>query len=428
MEARLRSAEVARQLGDALFEIQRHLGTALDSEEVVGLALGLACEALGATSGSIEHRELGGWVTSHVWGAAPLRIGAFLRDDQCPILGEISRTGHAVVVRDGGQQTRSTQSAVNSRRDPQASFPLTSRGRVVGALRFSRDRAGRVFSTDEAEFGRRLAVLLSMEHETRAQLRRHRRVAEAFQRALIDTPLALGGVDLGHIYAPASDADIAGGDFYDVFPLEDGRIAFSIGDVSGRGLTGATMTALVRDCIRVTTLDGLTPSAVLSKTNRILLVFGSPEMFATVLFGLLDVRTGVLTYAAGGCPPPVLMTRELRVSSVGDVDPLLGVLPDVHFEERQLTLAPGDRLVCFTNGIPEARSGDVLLEASGVERILQTSGRDDSRGLAQDLYEGALSFTGGTLKDDVAILIVGIRGQASAGGKEVPAGAAGSSK
>jgi serine phosphatase RsbU (regulator of sigma subunit) len=104
------------------------------------------------------------------------------------------------------------------------------------------------------------------------------------------------------------------------------------------------------------------------------------------------------------------MSRELRVSSVGDVDPLLGVLPDVHFEERQLTLAPGDRLVCFTNGIPEARSGDVLLEASGVERILQTSGRDDSRGLAQDLYECALSFTGGTLKDDVAILIVGIRG------------------
>jgi serine phosphatase RsbU (regulator of sigma subunit) len=413
VEDRLQSAETARKLGDALFEIQRHLGTAPDAEEVVGLALGLACEALKASSGSIDRRELGGWVTSHVWGPSLAQAGVFHGDDASPVLIEVKRTGQAVVVRDTHARRADARLRSGTDGDPEMTLPLTSRGRVVGALSFTFGRPGSTFGAEAIEFGSRLAMLLSMAQETQAQLNRHRRVAEAFQRALIDAPLALEGVDLGHIYAPASDADFAGGDFYDVFPLEDGRIAFSIGDVSGRGLNGATTTALVRDCIRVATLDGLSPAAVLSKTNRMLLIFGAPEMFATVFFGILDARTGAVTYAAGGCPAPVLMNRERRVGSAGDVDPLLGVLPDMHFETRQLALAPGEWLVCFTNGLPEARSGDGFLEAAGVETILRGSGREDARGLAQELYEAALGFTGGILHDDVAILIIGICDPAS---------------
>ncbi len=408
-EQRLESATRARQLGDVLFEIQRHLGTALDPEEVVGLALGLACEALAASCGSIDRRELGGWVTSNVWGSSLAQVGAFHGDEESPTLTEVKRTGRGVTVRDQGGRSDGCSCAGGSDRGPHMSFPLTSRGRVVGGLTLCFGRPGSSFGDEEIEFGSRLAVLLSMAQEHWTQLRRHRRVAEAFQRALIDAPLALKDVDVGYIYAPASNAEVAGGDFYDVFPLDDGRIAFSIGDVSGRGLSAATTTALVRDCIRVTTLDGLSPAEVLSKTNRVLLAFGSPEMFATAFFGILDPRTGTAVYATGGCPIPVLMDREGRVAAVGDEGPLLGVLRDVHFDVQELALAPSERLVCFTNGLPDVRHGDAALETAGIVRILRGSRRDDARGLAQDLYEGALSFTGGNLHDDIAILVIGTR-------------------
>jgi len=76
-----------------------------------------------------------------------------------------------------------------------------------------------------------------------------------------------------------------------------------------------------------------------------------------------------------------------------------------------MTLGPRERLVLFTNGLPEARSGNQTLGLTGVAEILRTSQRRDCRGLAQELYEGAYRFAGGALKDDVAVLVVALNGR-----------------
>jgi serine phosphatase RsbU (regulator of sigma subunit) len=92
---------------------------------------------------------------------------------------------------------------------------------------------------------------------------------------------------------------------------------------------------------------------------------------------------------------------------VGRDGPLLGALSDVRFELQHVMLRPQDRLVCFTNGLSEARCGDSALKAEGIMRILRESERRDARGLTQHLYEGAVRFTSGAFNDDVAILVLG---------------------
>lgn len=409
LEEQLRAAVRARELGDALFEIERHLSTAPDPADVVGLALGLACDALGACCGSIERRELGGWATSHAWGSSLARVGAFHSDLESPTLAEMKRTGLAAIAREhatgGGSQCGGGGEGGSPYR---VSVPLTSRGRVVGALTFCFSQRLSP-SAEEAEFADRMGTMLSIWETNRITMRRHRRVAETFQRALIDAPLTLQGLEFGHSYAPATDEEAAGGDFYDIFPIEDGRVAISIGDVAGRGMEAASMTALVRDSIRVSTLDLPAPGDVLVKTNRVLLAFFPPEMFATVFFGVIDPHSGVMTYALGGGPPPVHVDAEGTVTSLGHHGPLLGVLDDVAFEQQALTLGPRDRLVLFTNGLSEARNGDQTLDLAGIAEILRTSVRRDCRGLAQELYEGALRFSGGALRDDVAILVIALK-------------------
>lgn len=409
LEERLRAAVRARELGDTLFEIGRHLSTAPDPADVVGLVLGLACDVLGACCGSIERRELGGWATSHAWGSSLARVGAFHSDQESPTLAEMKRTGRAAVVREDAVGGRSQCGDDGEGGTPyRVSVPLTSRRRVVGALTFCFPQRSSP-TAEEVEFADRMGTLLSIWETNRITMRRHRRVAEAFQRELINAPLTLRDLDFGHVYAPAGDEEVAGGDFYDIFPIQGGRVAISIGDVAGRGIEAASMTALVRDSIRVSVLDAQGPADVLVRTNKVLLAFFPPEMFATVFFGVIDPHSGVMTYALGGGPLPVHLDPGGVVTPLGRHGPLLGVLDDVEFDQQVLTLEPHDRLVMFTNGLSDARHEDETLDLTGIGEILRTSERRDCRGLAEELYKGALRFAGGALRDDVAILVVALK-------------------
>lgn len=411
-DEQLRAAIRARYLGDVLFEIERHLSTAPDPADVVGLVLGIACDALGASCGSIERRELGGWATSHTWGASLVRVGVFHSDQESPNLAEMKRTGRTVVAHDDAAEGRDYCTDTNEGDRPhRMSVPLTSRGRVTGALTLC--LPGQSAPTEEElEFAERFGTLLSIWEANRITMRRHRRVAEAFQRALIDAPLTLQDLDIGHIYAPATDEEVAGGDFYDIFPIEGGLVAISIGDVAGRGIEAVSMTALVRDAIRVSALEDLTPAEVLARTNKVLLTFFPPEMFATVFFGVVDPHAGVMTYALGGGPPPMHVDDGGMVTSLGYHGPLLGVLEDVEFQPQTLNLRSDEKLVLFTNGLSEARDGERTLDIGGIADILRASERRSCRGLAQELYEGAVRFADGALKDDVAILVVALKSAA----------------
>ena len=233
---------------------------------------------------------------------------------------------------------------------------------------------------------------------------REHNIAETLQLALLSVSTDVEGLDVGHFYGSATLETLVGGDFYDLFEIAPGHVAFSIGDVSGKGLNAAAVTALVKNTLRAYAVDGAPPHVVVDKTNEVVSQFTPSDSFVTAVFGVLDVARGSLTYCTAGHPPPAVVglagVRELLTSG-----PVLGAFGGLNYEPAAATLAPGESLVLYTDGLTEAR--DATGAFFGVERVLESLDRLRDAGpreIAETLYREIREFSGGTLRDDVAAL------------------------
>lgn len=152
-----------------------------------------------------------------------------------------------------------------------------------------------------------------------------------------------------------------GGDFYDFFPIGDDKIGLVIADVSGKGVPAAFFMAISRTVLRAAARDhDNRPGAGLASANDTLCAQNPHEMFVTVFFGVLDVTTGVFTFANGGHNAPVVVRAgDGSVTSLPRTGGIaLGVMPDLPYAETSVALAPGDTLFLYTDGISEAMDAD----------------------------------------------------------------------
>ncbi|MFF0386558.1 SpoIIE family protein phosphatase [Streptomyces sp. NPDC004286] len=221
------------------------------------------------------------------------------------------------------------------------------------------------------------------------------------------------GADVATYYHPAGEGLDIGGDFYDVFPLRDGRWAFMLGDVCGRGATAATTTALVRHTARAVAplLPG--PQAVVEAVNRALCDRpGSHGTgFVTLVYGqFTPTPEGLdIELIRAGHTPPLVVDAGNTVRAVDASGLLLGVAPDPHVSPRRLRLRPNESLVLYTDGLTEARAPDG--EQFGDVRVAQAlagSPRPPAAGrLIDSLTDAVHVFTGGhDIDDDQAVLVL----------------------
>jgi serine phosphatase RsbU (regulator of sigma subunit)/anti-sigma regulatory factor (Ser/Thr protein kinase) len=259
-----------------------------------------------------------------------------------------------------------------------------------------------------------------------------RTTAELLQRTLLPPNLPQSdAVSIAARYEPVSEGTVAGGDFYDSFFLRDGRLAFVIGDVVGRGVMAATVMGQVRAAARGAALTDSRPASVMTALDRIVwdldalwpasLPLGTPraspgmafggELFVTMLYGIIDPDSGRVELASAGHPLPALLSglisrhegaeRATLVSmAVGPPIGIEGERPSHH-----LWLEVGDMLVCYTDGLLERR-GEAF--GQGEERLVRLLNRVPPAGprrVAQAIIEEMLQTTG--QEDDCAILAVG---------------------
>ncbi|WDZ88779.1 PP2C family protein-serine/threonine phosphatase [Nocardiopsis sp. HUAS JQ3] len=238
------------------------------------------------------------------------------------------------------------------------------------------------------------------------------------QRALLpDTLPDVPGMEAAAYYHTASPYRL-GGDFYDLFPLGDGRWAFFLGDVSGKGPEAATLTSQVRYVLRTTALHSPEPADALGTLNTALLERyadnGDPR-YCTAVFGVLepdgDAGRVRARLAFGGHPPALALRGDGRAEFLfASGGMLVGVLPDAHFATVETTLAPGDTFVLYTDGLTEARTGAGPDTMYGEEALLSFAARhapstaDGVVGALTELLEGL----GEGLEDDTAILALGV--------------------
>ncbi|NUR91685.1 MAG: SpoIIE family protein phosphatase [Nonomuraea sp.] len=266
---------------------------------------------------------------------------------------------------------------------------------------------------DELELLRLTAMTTCGPERVRPGQLHLQRINQVLQQALLPARLPLPrGYETAAYYHVAS-ADQVGGDFYDMFELNDGRWAFFLGDVCGKGAEAAALTSLTRYSLRASATYGADPVAVLDNLTRVLLQeyqFGDP-LYCTVLFGVASPGPdGVeITLAGGGHPPALIIRGNGEVAWLHPVDGMLvGLLPDPCFAVARAHLAPGDALLLYTDGLTEARTigGALYGEDRLADFAVTLAGRPAGEIVAE--LEKVLTGFGPGLSDDTAVLAISV--------------------
>jgi PAS domain S-box-containing protein len=283
-------------------------------------------------------------------------------------------------------------------------YPLTIRardGRLTNVLynaTLYRDEEGKVLGVFAA--ARDMTAIKELEEQ--------RAIASALQKALLDLPQRAPGVEFGHLYRSATQQAQVGGDFYDVFEANGGRIGLLIGDVSGHGVEAARTATLVKDVVHAFAHQFRRPYLVLRETNR-LLVEKNLSGFVTVFLGLLDPETGTLVYSSAGHPPPLLLA-ERQAEPLTSASLPLGVFADARYRDVEIDIPKGALLLLYTDGLTEARRNGNFFGEAGLAATLAKLGSQPIEELPSALLNEVLSFSDGRLRDDVALLAVSYLG------------------
>ncbi len=170
------------------------------------------------------------------------------------------------------------------------------------------------------------------------------------------------------IYAQMVPAKEVGGDFYDFFFLDEDRLAFVIGDVSGKGVPAAIYMAVSRTLLKAVATQVVNPGETLRRINTMLIPEGSGRMFVTIFYGVLNTRTGDMQFSYGAQPPPYVRKSDGSVEQVKqDGGFLLGMMEGMEYDSHKVVLRPGDTVLLYTDGVTEAMTADGQL--FGEERL-----------------------------------------------------------
>ena len=198
-----------------------------------------------------------------------------------------------------------------------------------------------------------------------------------------------------------------GGDFYDFFFVDEHRLGFVMADVSGKGVPAAIYMALSRTLLKSTAAAGVAPEVCLANVNAALCAEGGSGLFVTVFYGILDTRSGQVVYANGGHPSPYLCRAGEPAREIPGCDsPIVGILARAEFRGGSVTLAPGDALVLFTDGVTEAMNAkDDLYGDEKLLELLSGIGAGPLEEILSGMVADVRAFAGGTPQsDDVTLL------------------------
>ncbi|MRR10898.1 GAF domain-containing protein [bacterium] len=285
--------------------------------------------------------------------------------------------------------------------------PLVRNGRLLGVATVDEMREDVQFSDREVAIIEGIAAQAGLAIENARLYEAEHHVATTLQQALLAMPDTVEGLSFAHAYRSASVEAFVGGDFYDVFEIEPGLVGMLVGDIAGKGLEAAVLTQLVKDTIRAHAAEKLhSSSAILELTNNIFYQVTGSDSFVTLFFGVLEQAAGRLHFTNAGHTTAVIVRASGHVVELPADSPLLGAFPDRAFAQSETSLGPDDLLVMYTDGITEARKGRMQYGEPRLLRLLPALRLREPGEVVSALVNDVLSFTGGQLNDDLAILVV----------------------
>ena len=289
--------------------------------------------------------------------------------------------------------------------------PLNTKRRTIGAIQFVSVESGRVYDHDDVALAQAAAGRIAEALENVWLTEQHRSIASKLQAALLPPRLpSIDGLSVAARYWPAGAVSEVGGDFYDIFPIDDHRWAFVIGDVCGTGPDAAAVTAIARHTIRAAATHGSSPSEVLRWLNDALHA-GHRGLFCTVAYLTLervdDIRW-TFTATAAGHPLPLHVTGRGAVTSLGVPGTLVGAVATISVTTTEGELASGDTVVLYTDGVTDVAPPNGL-DPEGLAALMRraTAGEGSAEEVAVrlgDAIEEHLPIR--ERNDDVALVVL----------------------
>jgi serine phosphatase RsbU (regulator of sigma subunit) len=296
-------------------------------------------------------------------------------------------------------------------------FPLTTRGGPLGLLILGGPHGGRP-SREVQRLAEDLAARIALALENSRLTAQHQQASDALRATLVPPELPrIPGVELAFAHdLPGTDvsgsglfrADAAGGDFCDVFPVAGGRWRFAIGEVCGTGPATLAVTSLARNALRILGAAGFGIPAVLDRLNQLILDEGAPGTFLTLVHGeIVPGDPAGVSLACAGQPLPLALRARGRPETAAAPQPVLGVIEGQGFSAQDVTLGPGDLLLCVTDGVTRRRDGDRQLDDDdGLARLLAACTGLTADVVADKVHEEVRTFGGHPAVDGMAVLVI----------------------
>ena len=211
------------------------------------------------------------------------------------------------------------------------------------------------------------------------------------------------------VFASMEPARNVGGDFYDIISLQNERVGLAIADVSDKGVPAALFMMSSRTWLKGSAIGLDNPGEVLKEVNNLLHEENEQTMFVTLFYAIYDPGNGDLAYANGGHNPPLLVKPDGSSELLAPVPGIaLGVAPDMDFGQNSITLAPGESVIFYTDGVTEAMNA--AQEEFGLERLQEVFAAHpphDSREATQAIFEAVHAFAGDyPQSDDITCLVL----------------------
>ena len=411
----------SERISRVIFEYAARIGQEQDTDALLALNADMARDLVGADRCSIwlVDAEAGQLHTKVAHGVEEIRVkfghglvGACVAQDQPIVVNDASSDERFLnrIDKSSGYTTHSV-----------LVIPMRAAdGKVIGAFQALNKPGG--FSDDDVSLlglaGSYSASAietqrLRQEAESAKMLRHELEIARDVQaRLLPQNPPQPHGLECAAFIRPAK---FVGGDYYDFIEAPGGTFAFTLGDVSGKGVPAAVLMASIQASLRIPLLRGPESlTALVTDVNRSVYASSSSTRYSTLFCGLIGDGGRRLTYVnAGQCPPVLIRSRENGVAierlTAGGTP--VGLLPVARYAEATVTLEPGDILVCFSDGISEATNvKEEMWPESDLDKLLCDSAACSAGEVVSRLVQAADAFTGEAEQaDDMTVVVLRAR-------------------
>jgi sigma-B regulation protein RsbU (phosphoserine phosphatase) len=290
--------------------------------------------------------------------------------------------------------------------------PLTIKSELIGILTIYNKRAPSGFTEDDKRLLSIIGANSAMIIDNAKLVKDKNRMAEqlnlAFQiqtNLLPKSPPKIDGYDIAGRSVPAQSV---GGDYFDWIPIDDGVLAVCLGDVSGKGMPASLLMANVQATLRGQTLIDSPPKERIFRSNKLLYQCTDDERFVTMWYGVLDVSTHTIVYCNAGHEHPFLVAADgtSRRLDLGGL--ALGVFEDFQYDQETVSLAPGDTVAIYSDGVPDAATDtDEQFGDARIKSLVVEYRNEPAATIVEKVFDAVNAHAGNTPQfDDLTMVVV----------------------